>query len=47
MLDLAGNNSALGWGLGFGHIALFTFMGLAVVRRVSRTMRPAVLAAAD
>ena len=47
VLDLAGNDAALGWGLGFGHIALFTLAGLVVLRRVSRTAQPAVLAAAD
>jgi len=31
-LDLAGRNALLGWGLGFGHLALVTFAGLAALR---------------
>src|SRR5439155_4740287 len=46
MLDLVGNDGALGWGLAFGHIALFTLVGLVVLRRVSRPAQPAMLAAA-
>ena len=34
-LDLAGNGS-LGWGLGFGHLALVTLVGLAVLRVLGR-----------
>jgi len=46
VLDLAGNDSALGWGLGFGHIALFTVLGLAVLRRIGHgTPAPALVAA--
>jgi hypothetical protein len=37
----------LGWGLAFGHIALFTLSGLIVLRRVSRPPQAAVLATAD
>jgi MFS family permease len=33
-LDLAGNNIELGWGLGFGHLALVTLAGLFVLRRL-------------
>jgi predicted MFS family arabinose efflux permease len=34
-LDLAGNNTTLGWGLGFGHLAVVTLAGYAVLRRVA------------
>ena len=33
-LDFAGSNVLLGWGLGFGHLALVTLAGLIVLRRV-------------
>lgn len=33
-LDLAAGNPALGWGLGFGHLAVITLTGLFVVRRL-------------
>jgi MFS family permease len=33
-LDLAGNNLALGWGLGFGQLALISIIGLIFVRRL-------------
>ena len=46
-LDLVGNDSVLGWGLGFGHIALFTLMGLAVLRRIGRGSPTTVPMAAD
>lgn len=36
MLDLAGDDSTLGWGLAFGHLALVTLTGLAVLRRLGR-----------
>ena len=36
MLDLAGDNPTLGWGLGFGHLAVVTLTGLLVLRRLSR-----------
>ncbi len=36
MLDLFGDN-ALGWGLGFGHLAAVTLTGLAVLRRLGRS----------
>ena len=35
-LDLAGDNVALGWGLGFGHLAVITLTGLFVLRRLGR-----------
>jgi MFS family permease len=47
VLDLVGNDNGLGWGLGFGHIALFTLIGLAVLRRVGRSTPAPALAAAD
>ena len=47
VLDFVGNDSTLGWGLAFGHIALFTLIGLAVLRRVGRSATTPVLAAAD
>jgi MFS family permease len=34
VLDLAGNNFALGWGLGFGQLALISVIGLLFVRRL-------------
>jgi MFS family permease len=33
-LDLAGDNVVLGWGLGFGHLAVVTLAGLAVLHRL-------------
>ena len=33
-LDLAGGNPTLGWGLGFGQLALISLIGLAFVRRL-------------
>jgi hypothetical protein len=33
-LDLAGNNQTLGWGLGFGQLALVSIIGLVFVRRL-------------
>lgn len=33
-LDFAGDNIALGWGLGFGHLAVITLAGLFVLRRL-------------
>jgi MFS-type transporter involved in bile tolerance (Atg22 family) len=35
-LDLAGGDGVLGWGLGFGHFAVVTLAGLAVLRRLGR-----------
>jgi hypothetical protein len=36
VLDLAGGEGALAWGLAFGHVALFTLAGFAVLRRLGR-----------
>ena len=33
-LDLAGNNQMLGWGLGFGQLAVISLIGLMLVRRL-------------
>jgi len=33
-LDLAGSNLRLGWGLGFGQLAIISLIGLAFVRRL-------------
>jgi hypothetical protein len=33
-LDLAGKNLVLGWGLGFGQLALVSLVGLVFVRRL-------------
>jgi hypothetical protein len=38
-LDLAGSNTTLGWGLGFGHLAVVTLAGYAVLRRVAASSR--------
>jgi MFS-type transporter involved in bile tolerance (Atg22 family) len=38
-LDLAGDNLTLGWGLGFGHLAVVTLIGFAILRRLG-TPRP-------
>ena len=35
-LDLSGGDSALGWGLGFGHLSVVTALGFLVLRRFSR-----------
>jgi MFS family permease len=39
VLDLAGGDSTLGWGLAFGHIAIFTVAGLVLLRRLGRVDR--------
>jgi MFS family permease len=36
VLDLAGGDGVLGWGLAFGHLAVITLAGLVVVRRLGR-----------
>ena len=36
VLDLVGRDTALGWGLGFGHLALVTLAGLLVLLRLGR-----------
>jgi MFS family permease len=33
-LDLAGDNLVLGWGMGFGHLAVVTLTGLVILRRL-------------
>lgn len=35
-LDLAGGNTVLGWGLGFGHLAVVTLAGLGALRWMAR-----------
>ena len=40
-LDLAGDNPTLGWGLGFGHLAIVTLLGYAVLRRLASGGDPA------
>lgn len=35
-LDLAGPNVLLGWGIGFGHLAVVTLVGFVVLRRLGR-----------
>ncbi len=35
-LDLTGGGTLLGWGVGFGHLALVTMAGLVVLRRMAR-----------
>ena len=36
LLDLAGGEGSLAWGLAFGHVALITLAGLVVLRRLGR-----------
>jgi MFS family permease len=40
ILDLVGRNTVAGWGFAFGHLALITVTGLAVVRHFNRTPNP-------
>jgi predicted MFS family arabinose efflux permease len=47
VLDAAGNNTLLGWGLGFGRLAAVTLIGLAILRRIGTGTPAAALAAAD
>jgi MFS family permease len=37
ILDIAGGDGAVGWGLGFGHLALVTLTGLVVLRWLGRS----------
>jgi MFS family permease len=37
ILDLAGGDGIVGWGFGFGHLAVVTLGGLAVLRRLGRS----------
>jgi len=39
VLDLAGGDGVIGWGYGFGHLAVITLGGLAVLRWLSRSDR--------
>jgi MFS family permease len=39
-LDAAGENALLGWGIGFGHLAVITLIGLAVLRRLGSSPAP-------
>jgi len=39
VLDLAGRERVLGWGLAFGHLAVITLLGLAVLLRFARPAR--------
>src|SRR5690348_6656007 len=40
VLDLVGRETVAGWGFAFGHLALITLTGLAVVRHFSRVANP-------
>ena len=46
VLDLAGRDRLLGWGLAFGHLAIITLLGLAVLLWFARTTRAAAPAPA-
>lgn len=46
-LDAAGDNTVLGWGLGFGHLAVITLIGLLVLRRLGLTAPQPIAAAAE
>jgi MFS family permease len=39
ILDLAGGDGVIGWGFGFGHLAVITLGGLVVLRWLSRASR--------
>src|SRR5262249_30278532 len=41
LLDLAGRDRVLGWGIAFGHLAVVTLLGLAVLLWFARPRRPA------
>jgi MFS family permease len=43
LLDLVGRDTVAGWGLAFGHLALITLSGLAVVRYFNRATAPRVV----
>src|SRR5215204_6520189 len=47
ILDLCAGNEVLGWGLGFGHLAIVTLVGLAVLRRRARPAPPPLEPAAN
>ena len=40
LLDLASGSEVLGWGLGFGHLAVVTLAGLGTMRWLARRPRP-------
>ena len=40
VLDLCAGDEVLGWGLGFGHLAIVTLAGLAAMRWLARSARP-------
>jgi MFS family permease len=46
VLDLAGRDRLLGWGLAFGHLAVITLAGLAVLLWFARPRRATAPAAA-
>jgi MFS-type transporter involved in bile tolerance (Atg22 family) len=33
-LDICGSNALLGWGIGFGHLAIVTLLGFMVLRQL-------------
>jgi MFS family permease len=41
VLDLAGRDRVIGWGLAFGHLAVITLLGLLVLLWFARPMRVA------
>jgi MFS-type transporter involved in bile tolerance (Atg22 family) len=45
-LDAAGDNMLLGWGLGFGHLAVVTLIGLLVLRRLGSAVPQPIAATA-
>jgi MFS family permease len=48
VLDLAGRDSVAGWGLAFGHLAVITLAGFAILLRLSTPRRvPAGVVSAD
>jgi len=42
ILDALGPDSTIGWGFAFGHLAVITLTGLALLQRLGRTGMPAV-----
>jgi hypothetical protein len=40
ILDLAGRDTLIGWGLGFGHLAVITLAGLAALRWMATIRQP-------
>jgi MFS family permease len=43
ILDLVGRDTVAGWGFAFGHLALITLSGLAVVRYFNRAVAPRIV----